>query len=138
LVLPACIGLAPAAGCARDPGEKLLPVAGKVTVHGQPLAGGSVSFRPDGSRGNATLHHPTGVIDARGNFELYTTRRRGAPPGWYKVLVFADENRLAGGTHPLMPRWAVHAKYTSEQTTDLQIEVVDKPAPGAYDLELTR
>jgi hypothetical protein len=37
-----------------------------------------------------------------------------------------------------MPRWAVHAKYTSEQTTDLQIEVVDKPAPGAYDLELTR
>jgi hypothetical protein len=96
-----------------------------------------VSFRPDAARGNASGHHPTGEI-VNGTFELYTARQKGAPPGWYKVLVFSDENSTQGGLRPVMPRWATHAKYTSEQTTDLFVEVVEKPAPEAYDLHLSR
>ena len=98
--------LAAACGCSRQ-GEKLVPVAGKVTVNGKPLAAGAVSFRPDAERGNTSLHHPTGVI-ADGRFELFTLRQRGAPPGWYKVLVLADENQKGGAIHPAMPRWATH------------------------------
>jgi hypothetical protein len=135
LPLLACLALA-AAGCAPR-GERLLPVAGAARVNGAPLAAGSVSFRPDAARGNATQHHPTGEI-VNGAFELHTAGRKGAPPGWYKVLVFSDENRQQGPLHPVKPRWATDVKYTSEQTTDLFVEVVEKPAPGAYDLQLSR
>jgi hypothetical protein len=129
--------LAAACGCAQ-PGEEFVPVAGRVTVNGKPLTVGSVSFRPDPSRGNTSQHHPTGVIDAHGHFELYTLRHKGAPPGWYRVLVFSDANRQGGGqVHPVMPRWATHVKYTSEHSTDLFVEVVGTPAPDAYDLKLS-
>ncbi len=112
-------------------------MVGKITVHGKPLTTGAVSFRPDASRGNSSQHHPTGAIDAAGNYELFTVGRRGAPPGWYKVLVFADENQVPGeSSRPAMPRWLVHVKYTSEQTTDLAVEVVARPAPQKYDLKL--
>jgi hypothetical protein len=130
------LGLVAALGCSRQE-EKFIPVAGQVTVNGQPLASGTVSFRPDPKRGNTSLHHPTGQI-ADGAFELYTLRQRGAPPGWYKVLVFADENQLAGSVHPLLPRWATHPKYTTETTTDLFVEVTDQAAPGAYDFRLSK
>src|SRR5262249_44285602 len=118
-------------------GEKFLPVSGQVTVNGTPLTFGAVSFRPDASRGNTTLHHPTGEIDSQGNFELYTARQKGAPPGWYKVLVFADENQKQGAVHPAPPRWAINPKSTSE-ATPLSTEVVEKPAAGAYDLKLDK
>src|SRR4051812_40534827 len=75
-----------AAGCAD--GEKLAPVAGKVTVDGKPLTSGSVSFRPDASQGNSSQHQPTGTIDAEGNYELFVPpAKKGAPLGWYKVVV---------------------------------------------------
>jgi hypothetical protein len=128
--------LASSAGCAGR-GEQFLPVRGKVTLNGKPLTFGAVSFRPDAARGNRSQHHPTGRIEG-GQFELHTLRRKGAPPGWYKVLVFADENQESGPLHPALPRWATDVKYTREETTDLSVEVVDKPAPGAYDLTLTR
>src|SRR4051794_919497 len=77
-----------AAGGCGPPGEKFYPVAGKVTLAGKPLKVGTVSFRPDASRGNTSKHIPTGAIDAAGNYELVTVGKKGAPPGWYKVLVF--------------------------------------------------
>src|SRR5262245_808535 len=77
-----------AAGCGGGQGEKLAPVSGKVTLDGQPLTTGSVSFRPDTSRGNASPQQPQGTIDADGNYELSVPpARKGAPPGWYKVVV---------------------------------------------------
>jgi hypothetical protein len=129
--------LSTVAGCSQ-PGEKLLPVSGRITVDGRPLTFGSVAFRPDASRGNTTQHHPIGQIDSAGNYVLYTLRQKGAPPGWYKVLVFADENNQGGATHPVPPRWATHARYTREETTDIFVEVVDNPPSGAYDLRSSR
>jgi hypothetical protein len=126
-------------GCS-DPGEKFLPVSGKVTLDRQPLTVGSVSFRPDASKGNTSKHVPTGDINAEGNYELYTVGRKGAPPGWYKVLVFADGRRLQpkDSPHPLRPDWLTHKKYTDEKTTDLFIEVAEAPPPGAYDLKVSK
>jgi hypothetical protein len=129
--------IATVCGCSSQ-GETFFPVSGKVRVNGKPLPIGAVSFRPDVSRGNECLHHPTGEIDADGHYELFTLGQPGAPPGWYKVLVFADENQKGGEIHPLMPRWATHIKYTSEQLTDLFVEVVETPVPGTYDLELSK
>ncbi|SRR6266404_423586 len=129
-------------GCGKNEADSFVPVAGKVTLDGKPLSVGSVSFRPDASKGNKSMHVPNGDITAEGNYELMTLGKKGAPLGWYKVLVFADANTLATGgappVHPLPPKWMMNAKYTGEKTTNLSIEVVEKAATGAYDLNVTK
>jgi hypothetical protein len=124
-----------AAGCGPKV-ETFPPVAGKVTVKGETLRKGTVSFRPDATKGNGTSHHPTGEIDGEGNYVLFTTGKKGAPPGWYRVLVFADGNPNPAPGKP--SQWLHHPKYTSEKTTDVWVEVVEKPPPGGYDLNLSR
>lgn len=128
-----------AVGCG-DGGPPLAPVSGTATVNGKPLAVGSVSFRPDAAKGNTSPHHPTGSIRADGRFELFTLGKPGAPPGHYKVLVFADANTTVGGNaaHPKPPAWLTDPKYTAERTTDLRVEVVPSLESGRYDLKLTK
>jgi hypothetical protein len=111
-----------------------------VKLDGKPLSVGTVSFRPDASRGNTSMHIPTGAIDANGNYELVTVTKKGAPRGWYKVVVFADANSLDPKTasRPLPPVWLMNIKYTDDKTTDLAIEVVGNPSAGVYDLALSK
>lgn len=130
-----CVAAVAAGGCGGRP-DGFHPVGGAVTVAGAPLRTGTVTFRPDAAKGNATQHHPTGAVAADGTYTLYTVGKAGAPPGWYRVLVFADGNpKPAPGTPP---QWLHHVKYTTERTTDLSVEVVADPPPGRYDLKLTR
>ena len=83
---------------------------------------------------------PSGAIDADGNYYLASKGKDGAPPGWYKVLVFADGNTTDNNppAHPLPPNWLMNVKYTAESTTDLFIEVVETPSAGAYDLTVSK
>src|SRR4051812_3459661 len=64
------------------------PVRGKITLDGQPLPRGSVTLRPETPQAG---HQPTGMIEPAGEYVVYTNRRAGAPPGSYKVVVFATE-----------------------------------------------
>ena len=69
-------------------------------------------------------------------------RKTGAPPGWYKVVVTAtttDVNVPPGKRrdHP-RPKSLVAAKYGQAKTSELAVEVVESPIPGAYDLKLTQ
>ena len=129
-----------AAGCGRGDGpDKLVPVRGKITLDGQPLTSGSVSFRPDDSRGNTSQDQPYAILDEQGHYELKTAKWAGAPPGWYKVMVLAPEEPgewKAGRPPP--PRSRINARYARPETTDLAVEVVEKPGPNAYDLQVTR
>jgi hypothetical protein len=123
-----------AAGCGKAPQEKLVPVSGKVTVAGKPLTTGSVTFLPNASRGNTSPHQPTSRIDAEGNFELTVPpEKKGAPLGWYKIVVFAYDNPQPGRLKSF-----IDTKYQQENATPLAIEVVENPEPGRYDLKLTR
>jgi hypothetical protein len=125
-------------GCGSKSSE-FVPVRGQLVLDGEPLCVGTISFRPLANRGNTTLHHPTGSINAQGQYELFTTGQSGAPPGWYKVLVFADANSLnPGQAHPLPPKWLTAAKYTRESTTDLIVEVVASSPSPRYDFQLTK
>ncbi len=128
-------------GCGES-GEKFVPVAGTVTLDGQPLPAGSVSFQPDASKGNTSLHIPIGQIDAQGRYEVVTVGRKGAPPGWYKVLVFYTENDQPGDDpnrpHVARPRSLIHTKYNAADTTTLFVEVVENPRPGDYNLNVSR
>src|SRR5438874_10922837 len=91
LVAGACCLALGLTGCGDSSGPKLVPVAGRVTVSGQPVKAGTLSFRPDKSKGNHALHEPYGEIDAAGNYKLFTNRQEGAPAGWYRVAVMAAE-----------------------------------------------
>jgi hypothetical protein len=128
-----CVALA---GCGA-PSEKLTPVVGKVTVNGTPLATGSVTFHPDAGKGNSTRHIPVGTLDAEGTYKLMSATQEGAPLGWYKVTVSAQEpidpkNPYAPPKHLIGP------KFSDASSSGLEVEVVDRPAEGAYDLKVLK
>jgi hypothetical protein len=143
-VLPAAmLCLCCAAGCDSSGVGTTFPVAGQVTLDGRPLAAKSatVLFKPDAARGNKSTFEPVGRVDEDGNYELLTQGKRGAPPGWYKVIVTAlneDPKHPSGPHRERRPvaRSLVPARYGLAATTDLAVEVVENPAAGAYDLKL--
>ena len=112
-------------------------MVGKVTADGEPVKAGTVSFRPDKSKGNTTVHEPFGEIDSQGNYKLFTGKKEGAPVGWYRVAVFAGEPVEVGNLSG-QAKWYANPKYASADTSELAVEVVEGPAPGAYDLKLTK
>lgn len=135
----------PASGCDSSGVGRTVPVIGKVTVEDAPLTAKStiVLFKPDASRGNTSPFEPTSTVDAEGNYKLTTKGKSGAPPGWYKVVVTARED--AAPEHPKslkqhrpVARSLLAAKYGKAETSGLSIEVVEDPAPGAYDLKLSK
>lgn len=126
-------------GCSDSGGVKLLPVAGKVTVDGKPLTTGTgkLSCRP--VKGSATAQQPAADIEEDGTYRLATDGMEGAPPGRYQVLVVDVEPIDPKSRFPYGPRKThVNSKYSDPKKSDLHIEVVPSPAPGAYDLKLTK
>src|SRR5262249_21050575 len=125
-------------GCGKGAGDGgLTLVAGKVTVDGKPLGTGAVTFHPDAAKGNTTPHIPVGVLDAEGNYKLVSGTREGAPPGWYKVTVSAQEP--ADEKNPYAPpKSIINRKFGDVQTSGLAAQVVENPAPGAYDFKVTK
>src|SRR6516165_3331819 len=87
LAVLCAFGLTSLVGCG---GVKRLPVSGTVTLDGQPVNGGILSFSPDTAKGNTAKISCTCPI-REGRYELETigiTRAdsgSGVPPGWYKV-----------------------------------------------------
>jgi hypothetical protein len=120
------------AGCR---GVKRAPVTGNVMLDGKPMKGGVLRFSPNTAKGNQARVNCTGPVHD-GRYELRTSgvlpseTGAGVPPGWYKVVVVSN---LPGA-----PKVDVNSKYTSEATTPLEIEVVDNPPPGRYDIQLER
>jgi hypothetical protein len=126
-------GLVLLAGC--NQGLKRVPVSGTVTLDGQPLDGGIIRFNPDESKGNTARVSCAGPLRS-GRFEVRTSGVEssddgpGAPRGWYRVT-FAK----APGEKKPVPLAAI---YTEVESTPLSVEVVEKPADGAYNFTLTR
>jgi hypothetical protein len=130
--LAACL-LAAAVGCGGEP--PLPAVSGVATVDGNPLPSGTVTFYPDAAKGNTTPHQPTGIVEAGGKYELYVPDgKKGAPAGWYKVVVFAADD-----PQPNKPvKFFTSRTYTDVKTTPLSVEVVATPEAGRYDLKLKK
>ena len=124
---------------------KTFPVSGRVTLNGQTFIAKSavVQFIPNAAKGNNTRFEPTANVDSSGNYALFTKTKKGAPLGWYKVVVTAVEgdSSPASAKKPLtqrpLPKSLVPAKYGLEKTTTLEVEVVENAISGAYDLKLT-
>lgn len=128
------IALAALAGCGGE-SEKLVPVSGSITVDGKAVPNGTVTLYPESSKGNASQHQPTGVIDTEGRFEMYLPGgKKGVPPGWYKVVVYAVDNPQPGKPN----KYWVNKKYTDRASTPLLVEAVENPEPGRYALKLDK
>jgi hypothetical protein len=134
-----CGGVALVIGCGDSGGSKLLPVVGKVTVDGKPLTTGTgkISCRP--VKGSATSQQPAADIEEDGTYRLVTDGKEGAPPGRYQVLVVDVVPRDPKDPFPYGPRKTnVNIKYSDPKKSELYIEIVPSPAPGAYDLKLIK
>ena len=138
-----CVGsMCLALGCNRssDGLDKLQPVKGKIVFNGKAITTGnvrSVMLKPDAEKGNTSPHEPRGEIDKDGHFEIFTANRRGAPPGHYKVAVRIMESPLPDSKNMYaQPKLLIDEMYTDPETSGLKLEVVEKPASGAYDLTI--
>ncbi len=84
--LALALALVLALGCG---GKKFVPVSGKVTLNGQPLAGATVSFQPMASEGSAeAAPGSVGKTDANGEYALTaSTGQSGAAVGKHRVMI---------------------------------------------------
>src|SRR5262249_37969808 len=125
VVLPGCGG----------PSVAVVPVQGKVTLSGPPVTPGQVSFLPaegEAKAGNMSA----GQIGSDGTYTIYTAGKAGAPPGKYKVTVTPTMVPMEGASKK--PSLPFDQKYGDPRKTPLTVDVVASPAPGAYDLKLTK
>jgi hypothetical protein len=121
------------AGCNSRPTEKLVPVSGRALVDGKPVPAGNITFYPDRTKDNKTGHQPMGIIEANGRYELFVpVGRKGAPEGWYRVVVYAVDDPQPGKPN----KYFVAKDYADVETTPLRVEVSASAEPGRYDLKL--
>lgn len=132
--LPACLLVS--AGCGSST-PALHEVRGSVRFGDAPLTTGVVSLRAD--KQNTTLHQPTGTIESSGRYRIFTSGKPGAPPGAYRVVVFATEPTVdTGKVSPGLPKSLIPTRYNNPSTSPLEFEVTAAPAAGAYDLQLEK
>jgi hypothetical protein len=105
----------------------IVPVQGKVTLDGQPLKGGNVTFHPLDH--DEKLGTPLGVIDLEGNYSMVSYDRKGAPVGKYRVTIDT------GGEDKAQDR-LVDPIYADRQNSPLTITVQENAPAGDYDLKL--
>jgi hypothetical protein len=118
-------------GCGPS-GPKTASVSGKVTLDGTPLTSGTVNLVGDESKGNTHKGTSAGSIGPDGTYKVSTDGKDGAPLGWYKVLVVT---KFPGAPQDAL---ALDPKYIDATKTPLSYEVVASPAPGAYDLKVSK
>jgi hypothetical protein len=121
------------AGCGTD-APRLVPFAGTVAVGEQPVPAGSLQLRADVVHGNRSLEVPVSLIGPDGRFEVETGGKKGAPPGWWKVVVLADNFQVVdpppSPVWPLFPEGheppkpLVHPRYLNPGTSDVSVEIV--------------
>ncbi len=104
-------------------------------VGDSPVTAGQVSLVPVTVDKGKPIPPSSGTIDASGNYEIFTGGKAGAPLGKYKVAVTPSMVPVEGAKAP--PKAPFNPKYQIADKSKLEIQVVDSPAPGAYDLKLT-
>jgi hypothetical protein len=119
-------------GCEKS-GPKMVPVEGKVTYKGKPVPRGSVSFFANNKKGNQSMEVPIGTIED-GTYHVITRITEGMTPGWYNVAVNAAKQ--IDPKNPYFTEWLVPEKYSNPKTSKLELQIVENPAPGAYDINL--
>jgi len=119
------VSLATAVGCGRRGTDATYRVEGVVRLNGEPLSQGYVLFTSIPVDDQQRSHTARGEIGRGGHYRLTTfAKDDGAVAGRHKVVVVvtggADPDREDA---PAEPSPAIPEKYTSPQTTDLEVSV---------------
>jgi hypothetical protein len=129
LAVLACAALGLAVGCAGSSDD--LPreaVSGTVTLDGQLLPSGSISFMPSDSSGAGVTTTGGGGTITSGKFSI--ARETGLVPGSYNVAIYASEEsagrtkpqQVGGGSKPAeRAKELIPAKYNT--STELKAEI---------------
>jgi hypothetical protein len=114
-------------GCTKAPAT----ASGKVSLDGQPLSSGSISFIP-----NAGGAIAQGTIQSNGNYRLQTGTDAGLQPGEYLVTVAATKPLppAAPNAPEPLPELLTPKKYNAKETTDLKCTV--KGGANTFDFDL--
>ena len=145
-----CIAVLLLPGCGGD-GFDRIPVAGTVTLDGEPIDGAAVTFIPT-TQGEALTGE--GRTDHEGNFVLRSKGEQGLPPGSYKVAVrkvsgegaeinddMTDEEQNKAMFNAMMrPQptvFLVPKKYASIETSGLTFEVSSDAEKNKFEITLT-
>jgi hypothetical protein len=118
--------LALAAGCGHGGDAELVPVYGKVSFRGRPLAGGTIVFTPDPERGGRGPL-AVGTIAGDGKFTLRSEGKLGVVPGWHRITVCGP---AVAGDESALP-----CRYTDPEHSGLAREVLAGKA-NVFDLPL--
>jgi hypothetical protein len=118
-------------------GPSQVPVAGVVTVDGQPLTTGSVTFHSldkKSETGPVIGHSP---IDSAGKYNVVSDGGSGLQAGSYKVVVNAGKPSNPKDPYSL-PVLLVNKKFTDLATTPLTVQVDSSASPDRFNLSLTK
>lgn len=121
-----CFFLATSAvcGCGQN-GNKIVPVSGKVTLDGEPLAGGVINFQPQAAARSSTAGPGSSSrIDENGSFRLETIDGiDGAAVATHKVKVYSysPETPVASDRDTGPRKERVPAKYNYQTTLTFEV-----------------
>ncbi|MDA1012905.1 MAG: hypothetical protein O3A00_00460 [Planctomycetota bacterium] len=114
-------------GCSDESAVELVPVSGKITFNGQPLAKANVTFVPESKAEFAPTS--SGTTDAAGVYKLEAPLGSGAMPGKHRVKISKySEGSADAGDAGGEPENEIPAKYNldTELTIELSAEGTDK------------
>ncbi len=122
------------AGCGNsDTGPKRVYVTGTITIDGEPLSQGMVSFFPDESVPGG--HSATAHLQPDGTYSLGTFEPEdGVIPGRFRVAVLSYESDFeTGESTPLIPE-----RYLSVDESGLTAHVLAEPEHQVFNFQLQR
>ena len=125
------------AGCS-DKGPRTVPVEGRVTYNGKPVADGFITFMPNDGPGSSDLQPASGELDSDGNYRLHIFRQKdGVMPGEYSVGIAAYRTFVLPLSPGAKPDYSIPEKYVNPQTSGLRATVsADAGSPLRFDFEL--
>jgi hypothetical protein len=127
-------------GCGSSKFPKTVPVSGRVTFQGKPLAGGTVAFLPvNGSEGQSS-RPVAGEIGPDGGYQLSSFRKGdGAMPGQYHVTVesYSSIPTRSEPNKPYVRR--IPQRYGKPAESGLSATIpADASGPLVFDFDVTK
>lgn len=132
----ACL-VAALAGCSKGK-LQTIPVEGKVTWKGKPLANADIAFHPQKLAVAGPNRLAIGKSDSEGKYTLSTINHGdGAQPGEYAVVIVAREGgRIVDAGENLKPS-PIPTSYTAVSTTPLKASIAaDASGPLEFNFDI--